>query len=202
MSTSLRSITKIVRGIRQGASLTRLSGDSETGASTPVIQIGNLEPHGIDPESLKTELLDVEKARVYRVREGQILLSQFVSKLRAALASRSVAESGAVVGANVTIIEPDLDRVVPDYLLAMLSSRAFQVRIERLTGGSTTAQLSVSALKAFEIPVPPMAQQLALGKAFRASRDSLVAARRLTQAQEDLLEHAALDLWEGTEAHA
>lgn len=172
------------------------------GEARAVIQVADLEPHGISAEDLTSEVVDAMKADPYRAELGQVLLSQFTSNLRVALVDEEVIKRDPIVGTNISIITPKPDVATPEYLLALFSSQAFHAQIERLTGGSTIAQLSVSALKGLEIPVPSLAQQQELGRAFKHAAAAARAAKHIVEAQSTLLEHVALDLWEAASKDA
>lgn len=196
MSNFLLPVGEAVLGIRQGIGLTRLrDGQGEEHA---VIQVANLEPTGIPVADLNREVLEAERVAKYRAKLGQVLISQFTSRLRVALVDQDVVDQGAIVGPNIAIITPDPSVATPDYLLALFSSQAFHARLERLTGGSTQSQIPVSVLKTVEIPVPSMARQQELGRAFRHALAATQAANRLLEAQSTLLEHVTLDLWEAS----
>lgn len=190
----LLPVESAVASVRQGAGLSRLR--DEMGEAQAVIQVADLEAYGIAADGLTREVVDTNKAAPYRAELHQVLLSQFTSNLRVALVDEEVTKHDAIVGTNISIITPNPDVATPEYLLALFSSQAFHARMERLTGGSTLAQLSVSALKRLEIPVPPRERQEQLGRAFRHAAAAARAAKRIVEAQSTLLEHAALDLWE------
>lgn len=187
-------IEAVAASIRQGAGLARLRDDA--GQELPIIQVTNLEPAGLNSRELPLEALDADRAAPYLAKPNQVLLSQFASKLRAALVTEEIARTGAVIGSNISVIEPNPQLVHATYLLAVFSSQSFHARLERLTGGSTIAQVSVSSLKNILIPVPPMEKQEELAEAFRKALDTAQAAQRLVEAQQTLIEHRVLDLWE------
>lgn len=195
MNVPQMPIESVAVALRQGAGLARLRDDA--GQEIPIIQVTNLEPSGLNSRDFPVETLDAAKAAPYFAKPNQVLLSQFASKLRAALVTEEIAKVGAVIGSNISVIVPDPQLVQATYLLALFSSQAFHARLERLTGGSTIAQVSVSSLRDILIPVPPMEQQEELAKAFRKALDTAQAAQRLVEAQQTLIEHRVLDLWEG-----
>lgn len=188
-------IEAVAASIRQGAGLARLRDDA--GQEIPIIQVTSLEPAGLNSRDFPLEALDVGKAAPYLAKPNQVLISQFASKLRAALVTEEIARMGAIIGSNISVIEPNSQLVHATYLLAVFSSQSFHARLERLTGGSTIAQVSVSSLKNILIPVPSLEKQKELAEAFRKALDTEQAAQRLVEAQQTLIEHRVLDLWEG-----
>lgn len=71
---------------------------------------------------------------------------------------------GAFAGLDVYLVRPDLSRVNPDYLLAVLNSESVQQQLRTSATGGALPRIPKQALEAVGVPVPPRPIQDQIGQ--------------------------------------
>src|SRR5690625_1111587 len=187
------SVEALSVSVRQGAGLTRLR--NEAGDVFRVIQTRDLSPGGIAGRGeLQEERLSGRQLDQFAARAGQVLMPLFASSLHPVVVGAE--HEGCIVSSNIAIITVNAERVVAEYLAAVLNSGSAHVRLKRVAAGASIQMLSVASLREFLVPVPAREVQEQFARAFGLHQRAKRAAERLVQAEADRLEHAAAGLWE------
>ena len=129
-----------------------------------------------------------------RVQSGDVLLN-----ITGASIGRVAAFEHENVRANVNqhvcIIRPKPDALSSRYVTHLISSREFQIEIDRLQHGGTRQALTFSQIAEFQIPLPPLPEQRRIAEVLDRA-EALRAKRRAALAQLDSLTQSLfLDLF-------
>lgn len=181
-----------ISDVSQGAVLSRIS--NENGESRSLIQVSNVEALSL-VGSFEKVSVDIPASARYEAAPDQILLTQRGDKFDAATIQPE--HAGFVIGSNIAIITPDLERVEPMYLAGLLNSKAIQQYLDRFTGGGAARSISIRQMRDFEIPLIGLDEQRVIGQAFDAYRRAKLATRTLLEAQRERLDQIVLPLVEG-----
>ena len=101
-----------------------------------------------------------ERLRCREVQEGDILIARMPHPLgRACILPTGLGRTITVV--DVAVLRPDPNRVIPKYLVYVLTSISFRAQLDSLQSGSTRQRISRSRLGQQRIPMPPVALQRA-----------------------------------------
>lgn len=193
ISLGAETIKALSVSVRQGAGLARLR--DEAGDVHRVIQTRDLSPGGITPlEELQEERLSGRQLDQFAARAGQVLMPLFASSLHPVVVGEE--HEGSIVSSNIAIITVNPERIVADYLAAILNSESAHVRLKRVAAGASIQMLSVASLREFLVPVPVVEVQEQFAKAFGLHQRAKRAAEQLLQSEARRLEHAAAGLWE------
>lgn len=182
--------------VQQGATLGRIK--VEDGEQLPLIQIRHLSGLELSGEpDLAT--FDDEKAEGYRLEANQVVVSLRGIPIKASVVREPYV--GAICGSNVAVLTiKDPNRCDPYYLAGLLSSKYLNARLSSLIGGSTVPSLSVRQLREFKIPVPAIADQRTLVRAFKGFETYEHVTEQLLTAHAQRLEaHLALALEESSD---
>ncbi|AMB46888.1 hypothetical protein Y590_18275 [Methylobacterium sp. AMS5] len=66
---------------------------------------------------------------------------------------------GAFVALDLYLIRPNRDRIIPEYLMAVLESAAAQAAFDAARQGSSLPRLPKAALENLPVPLPPLERQ-------------------------------------------
>jgi type I restriction enzyme S subunit len=68
------------------------------------------------------------------------------------------------LGQRVMLLRPRPDKLLGEFLIAQIYSGAVADRIAALTAGTTNPHLNVAEVRQFVVPLPPMGEQVAIGR--------------------------------------
>lgn len=91
------------------------------------------------------------------------------------------------VNQHVCIIRPKVNRVLPDYLAAYLSTPYMQREIRFEQNGASREGLALDAIRAFKITVPPVAEQQCIMNSVHERTEQLAAAASASQSQIEVM---------------
>ncbi|HQR70347.1 MAG TPA: restriction endonuclease subunit S [Burkholderiaceae bacterium] len=124
-------------------------------------------------ESLTGDLLDCQptlgaaiKSRSKVFRQGDVLYGRLRPYLNKVLAAESSIGDGICSG-EFLVLAPRKDVVVPLFLRFLLASSWVHGVVSRLQAGSTHPRLSIDDLLEMQVPVPPLADQIAVVELLR-----------------------------------
>lgn len=153
----LREVSTVALGITlRGADASRHDPDG----THQLIRIGDLSEDGtIQPREANRVKLDVETARRYALRAGDVLLAARGTRMTAAVFDGDYL---AVAGGQFLVIRPQESALLPGYLRWFLNLPSSQDNLAARTRGSYVRSLPANALGELEIPIPPIPQQHAI----------------------------------------
>jgi len=88
---------------------------------------------------------------------------------------RLPAEANVAPGQRTVLLRPDPDVCDSRYLYFALSSPMSQMALQTKAAGSTVHHLNVPDIRAFELPIPPLAEQQAIAEVLGALDDKIAA---------------------------
>jgi len=130
-----------------------------------------------------------------RPTAGRALPVEPSDVLLAARGERSIAvrPRGEMIGAFVTLdiylIKPDLRRLDPDYLAALLARPDIGTRLRMSTAGSSLPRIPKSALAELDFPLPDLGRQRVIGGLSRTLQRRAALYDRLKAAETRLFDH-------------
>lgn len=127
----------------------------------------------------------------YLINEGDVLLPLRSARPRA-LVARGVAP-GVIAAGQWALITPTADVAEPDYLAWFLNHPATVARLGRVIQGGTLPFLSLAAIRAFEIAVPPLAVQRRIARVGALNERLSSLERQMADARTRLVDAATLD---------
>ena len=116
-------------------------------------------------------------ARALPVEEGDLIIGARGAATDVCLARAGVL--GAFVSLDLYLVRPDVSKVDPGYLVAVLELPATQVLFSGGKQGSGLARLPKEALETAPIPLPPLPQQRLIAELARRFRDEAELLQRL-----------------------
>jgi len=116
-------------------------------------------------------------ARALPVEEGDLIIGARGAATDVCLARAGVL--GAFVSLDLYLVRPDVSKVDPGYLVAVLELPATQVLFSGGKQGSGLARLPKEALERAPIPLPPLPQQRLIAELARRFRDEAELLQRL-----------------------
>lgn len=166
--TPLPEICEIYGGISQKPESERLAEDFA--GEVPAIGLRAISDTGLDLSHLDTVFPpSVAQEENLRVRDGDVLLAGRGITHRAAVATGLHQPRPIYISANVFLLRPRVEIILPEILWAWFNSPAGQEAIERHAHSSTRQRvITMGVLQSLQIPVPPLAKQRQLVEFIRA----------------------------------
>src|SRR5690554_1442592 len=130
-----------------------------------VVQLRNLSN---DYSSIDTDLDRIADNGIktkYFLSEGNILLVGKGGNNHAVIVNSEI--NKMVASSSFFIIKIKTDNIKPHYLHWYLNSSLAQNELKKQQSGTYTPTLKISALQELEIPVPPVATQMNIGKIYQ-----------------------------------
>lgn len=118
-------------------------------------------------------------ARALPIDEGDLIVGARGAATDVCLASPGVL--GAFVSLDLYLVRPDVSRVDPSYLVAVLDLPATQVLFAGSKQGSGLARLPKDALETVLIPLPPLPKQRLIAELSRSFSDEDRLLKRLAE---------------------
>ncbi|MGR5194905.1 restriction endonuclease subunit S [Vibrio rotiferianus] len=117
-------------------------------------------------------------------REGDVLFSYETRLGEAALMPGGVK---ACLGRRMGLLRPNLNKVLPEYLLYAYLSPAFQSEIKKRTNhGATVERISLKELPDFEVRIPALSEQKNTVKILKALNEKIVLNTQINQTLEQM----------------
>jgi restriction endonuclease S subunit len=191
-------LKSVVERISVGVPTSRYAARSGSASiSVPVLSVGDIEDGRLPPveEIPKIELRSVDQER-FRVRPGDVLLSCRGTVLKSAPVLEDM--GGTLASSNLITIRPILSVMLPQLILSLLRSSAWQEALRSRTRSSTgLMQLTVKDVEDLLVPVPPRELQAKLAalvdEGDRAYRTAMAAATTRQTLVESIVTRALLD---------
>lgn len=129
----------------------------EEGGDVSYLQARQFDESSILQEEGREFIKMKEKLQTYLLHDGDIL---FTGKGFRNFAWVYKKEIGPAIASSIFfILHPDLQKVIPDYLAAVLNSEKYQSFFQTLGAGSSIPSIRKNELEAVEIPVPSITEQ-------------------------------------------
>lgn len=155
--------------IFSGLVTSRLDEDLRRHPPVPHITLTDLDPNGGVPALSNLSKLNIYlPGQRWQSRPGDVLLAARGTQFRVAIVEDQSA--GAIIGANLIAVRlgPEL---LPEVLAVWLTSPAGRAEVLRLGASSNRLlSLTVAAVAALEVPVPPLAHQAQIAALYHATR--------------------------------
>lgn len=117
-------------------------------------------------------------------REGDVLFSYETRLGEAALMPGGVK---ACLGRRMGLLRPNLNKVLPEYLLYAYLSPAFQSEIKKRTNhGATVERISLKELPDFEVRIPALSEQKSTVKILKALNEKIALNNQISQTLEQM----------------
>ncbi|MFN1582096.1 restriction endonuclease subunit S [Vibrio rotiferianus] len=117
-------------------------------------------------------------------REGDVLFSYETRLGEAALMPGGVK---ACLGRRMGLLRPNLNKVLPEYLLYAYLSPAFQSEIKKRTNhGATVERISLKELPDFEVRIPALNEQKSTVKILKALNEKIALNNQINQTLEQM----------------
>jgi len=140
-----------------GAQLQRL-GKPDANGKYRYIRAGDVGDFILNSENAEKISMMASAPDKWLAHAGDVLLTRTGTVGRVALVTHDV--SNMIVGSNVTKISiRDGNRVLPEYVMAFLTSEQGTRQISMYTTGAPIMSISTSAIGQIKIPIPPLARQ-------------------------------------------
>ena len=147
--------------VQTGPFGSQLHSDEYVEDGWPVVNPASLTDYGIEPARGMTVNGSVrERLLRHILKDGDIVFGRRGEMGRAALVTAS--ESGWLCGTGSLLVRLADPRVLPEYLVALLRTRALRYYFTRQSVGSTMENLNTDILLGMPILLPPVEQQRAL----------------------------------------
>jgi restriction endonuclease S subunit len=193
-----RPLVSLVEKIYVGLPTSRYAPKpGEPSFTIPVLSVGDIEDGHLVPLS-RVSRVELRKADVerFRARLGDVLLSCRGTVLKAAWVVDDM--ENTLVSSNLIVIRPRSSLMLPQLILALLRSPAWQETLRSRTRSSTALmQLTVKDVEPLLVPVPPAHLQAKLAALIDAAdsayRSALAAATLRRTLADSLVESALLD---------
>lgn len=184
-TTKLRDLAELHAGMPTTRGKLR-----DAAGGTAVLAVRALRDGWIDRDELLYLDAQVEAPRKYRARHRDVLIPARSTSLKTALVSTDF--EGALFNATLISIRCNEDELSPELLAAYLNHPEGRAQVEAASqSGTHQMNVTVSALGAIEIPVPPVEQQrklvAALTQANEAYRHGVAAAEKRRRLMHDIV---------------
>ena len=168
INTPLTFICDIYGGISQRSEADRLA--EKYAGDVSAIGLRAISETGLDLSQLDTVFPPSEtQAENLRVRDGDVLLAGRGITHRAAVAIGMLQKAPIYISANVFLLRPRAEMILPEILWGWFNCPAGQDAIERHAQTSTRQRvITMGVLQSLQIPVPPLETQKRIVEFIRA----------------------------------
>jgi len=194
----LVNLSEITKSVFQGV------GKNETNDNdVTLLKVKNItQESGIDYEDVEY-VKDVPESKLLETKD---IISPFIGEATrlGKFALFNGSDAKYTVDNNTGVIRADKTKILPEYLLTVLSSEIGKVQIERLIGGGGVPFLGAGNAKLLQIPLPTIEQQreiaLILQNALQSKEEKLKQADELLNSIDDFVrQHLGIDYKEPEE---
>lgn len=126
----------------------------------------------------------------YAIREGDVLLPLRSARLAATVVANVPFDVMAV--GHWALLSPDAGLLTPAYLAWYLNHPEIAPKMRSLTKGSNLQFLSLSALRSFELEVPPIAAQRRIARVYACNERLKRLERELSATRQHLIDAATM----------
>lgn len=137
--------------------LTKSSSERTGEAECRLVSFSNIRDGEID-DNLTVIGSDVRRFSRYVVNDGDVVIGQFASPFKAAVAHPSE-NTILVASTNIYVLKVDQSKCDPIYLQAYLCSAMGQTQIAGATAGVAIQRITTEGLASLRVPLLPLAQQ-------------------------------------------
>lgn len=144
-----------------------------TGNEIPYLRISDLQDKLIQDEiSKKVYLSDnvLKKLESHRIKQDDVIISRQATIGKTAIVTSK--HEGAILSPQLVALRPT-KRILPEYLLHVLSMESTQEQLTQLTTGSFIKSLASKSLKNLVIPLPSISEQEKTVKKFMKIVDKI-----------------------------
>ncbi|MHA7141859.1 restriction endonuclease subunit S [Arthrobacter sp. Sr33] len=132
---------------------------------TPIITVEHLGERGLDAdEAPMVSHSDSLRLKAYRLKLGDIVFSRVGSIDRNSLISMS--EEGWLFSGRLLRVRFDPSSADPVFMSAQFHSKPFREAVRAAAVGQTMPSLNTAILRSIPIELPPLAEQIAIGKVY------------------------------------
>ena len=170
-----------------------IRGASGGGPRYLALQASDIAPDGTIVWGALSRVTPRFDATRYRIREGDVLIP-LRSARPSAVVARDVPPDVIAMG-HWAIVSPEPTVADPDYLVWYVNHPATAARLNGLMRGTSLRFLSITALRDFEVELPPLDLQRRIARVHALAERVTDLERQLAAAREQLihsLTHAAL----------
>lgn len=130
------------------------------------------------------EFLDVDdKVKPHLLVDGDVL---FVGKGNRLFSWRYHNTGTSVASSIFFVLQPDKNILSPDYLVALLNAPQSKAAFQQLGSGTNIYSIRKSELGAFEIPLPPMYQQMRIAALAKLHQQEIELSQKLLSQKQKL----------------
>jgi len=159
--------------------------ERDPGGGVTVIQMKDIdEDNVLQPEGAVRVSLPTAKSH-HLLRAGDLLFRSRGQSNGAAQVPEGIGT--AVLSAPMLLIRPN--GALPEYLCWFINSLAAQLQLRTLAAGTSVRMISAEALKALDVPVPPMATQRRIAQLAGLVEEEQSLLGRITAARHRLTTH-------------
>jgi type I restriction enzyme S subunit len=154
-------------GIQTGPFGSQLHSADYVEVGTPIITVEHLGENSIEgknPPLVSAD--DVKRLSKYTLKEGDIVFSRVGSVDRRALVSAD--QDGWMFSGRLLRVRPEPELADPTYLSYFFGLPIFKTYSRSIAVGATMPSLNTGLLSDIPVILPDMAEQVAIGKLFRA----------------------------------
>lgn len=163
---------------------------ADPGGRFLALQAGDIAPDGTVEWASLPRVTPVFDASRYRVREGDVLVP-LRSVRPTAMVARGVPPQVIAAG-HWAIVSPEPGFADPDYLVWYLNHWRSVKRLEALMQGTKLRFLSLTALRDFEIELPPLELQRRIARVHALNERVTGLERQLAAARKELVDALTL----------
>jgi type I restriction enzyme S subunit len=180
-------------GIQTGPFGSQLHSADYVEVGTPIITVEHLGENSIEgknPPLVSAD--DVKRLSKYTLKEGDIVFSRVGSVDRRALVSAD--QDGWMFSGRLLRVRPEPELADPTYLSYFFGLPIFKTYIRSIAVGATMPSLNTGLLSDIPVILPDMAEQVAIGKLFRALDARIKINRAIVKSLEDMTQ-AIFNSW-------
>ena len=123
------------------------------------LQVKNFSEGGrLTPENIEYVPLN-NSTEAQLLRDGDVLFVGKGNRLFAWCYHQPINQSYAIASSIFFVLKPDSNKILPDYLSAILNAPQVRAAFQQLGSGTNILSIRKSELGAFEIPLPPLEDQ-------------------------------------------
>lgn len=153
---SFKPIESIARTFNGDRGKNYPSAKDRVGEGVPFINAGHME-HG---RVVFKEMDYITESKYDQLSNGKVTHGDILFCLRGSLGKCALVdfERGALAS-SLMAIRPNVEIVLPEYLLQVMGSPRVQQQMKATENGSSQPNLSAKSVKGFIVPVPPLGKQ-------------------------------------------
>ncbi len=149
----------------------------------PYLQVRQFDEEGILKEEANEFVKLDNKARQHQLVDGDVLFVGKGSRLFAWCYRQS---AGPYIASSIFFVLHPLTKIIyPEYLSAILNAPQSKAFFMQIGGGTNIFSIRKSELGAFEIPVPPMSEQMKIAALAALHQEEIELAKQLIEQKQN-----------------